>query len=72
MAATTSIYRVLCQVPSDLSTTDDPKWKLDNFADHSHPSEALELVRRWQGAHIEAIEHQRARVFVQLIGGETG
>jgi hypothetical protein len=72
MAATTGTYRVLCQVRSDLSTTAYPKWKLDTFADHSHPIDALELVRRWQGAHIDAIEHQRARVFVQLIGGETG
>src|SRR5687768_2380280 len=62
-------YRVLRQVATDLSTEEFPKWKVDAVTDRSHPHEALEMARRWQAAHIDAIEHQRARVLVELIGG---
>lgn len=62
-------YRVLCWVPSDLSTLDHTRWKVEVFADHPHPDEALSMVRDLQAAHIDAIERQRARVLCELIGG---
>lgn len=60
-------YRVLCWVLSDLSCLDHERWKVETFADHRHPHEALSMARRLQAAHIEAIEHQRAKVLVELI-----
>jgi hypothetical protein len=69
MSTTERAYRVLCWIPQDTSHVDFARWKLDTFADHMHPDDALSMVRRLQAAHIEAIERQCMRVLCELLGG---